>query len=218
MKKFIIGIDEVGRGSWAGPLFFGAVCFMKNVKIPPDVIIRDSKALNRAQRARSSYFLRKNSIFSITPVPKGTIDDHGLQKATVLGLHSVIRKIRLKIIASLPKKERENLHLHYKIDGNRICRISESHEFIVRGDATVKEISAASIIAKVARDRLLIRLSKVYPEYGFEHHVGYGTQRHQQALKEHGVCPIHRTSYVPIKKIMEAQNKVMHRNKGLFVL
>lgn len=211
MRRIIVGIDEVGRGSWAGPLFFGAVCFLKNTQIPTDVIIRDSKALSRAQRERSSYFLRKNTTFALTRVPGETVDRIGLQRATIHGLLTVIRKIRRKIVASLPVLDGEEIQLHYKIDGTRICDIYESHEFIVRGDSKIKEISAASIVAKVARDRLLMRLSKVYPEYGFDSHVGYGTKKHQLALEQHGICAIHRTSYAPIKRVI-LEGKVIHRD------
>lgn len=202
MRKIIIGIDEVGRGSWAGPLFFGAVCFLKKTQVPPDVIIRDSKALSRTQREYSSYFLRKNVTFAIARVPGETVDRIGLQRATIHGLLTVMRKIRRKIVASLPALDRGGIQLHYKIDGTRLCDIHESHEFIVRGDSKIREISAASIVAKVARDRLLMRLSKVYPGYGFDSHVGYGTKKHQLALEQHGICAIHRTSYAPIRRII----------------
>ncbi|MDP2630449.1 MAG: ribonuclease HII [Candidatus Uhrbacteria bacterium] len=203
MKKLIIGIDEVGRGSWAGPLFFAAVCFTKNIEIPPGVFIRDSKALNRAQRARSSWFLRKNSIFSISRVSRGTIDSLGLQKASVLGLRRVIRSIQRKIRKSQVYLNEQIPDLTFLIDGLKICKIQEKHEFVVRGDDKIMQISSASIIAKVARDRHIARLGKEYPEYGFGNHMGYGTSEHQQALRKHGVCEIHRTSYLPIKKILE---------------
>ena len=204
MKKIIIGIDEVGRGSWAGPLFFAAVCFTRSPdELPPGVFIRDSKALNRAQRARSSAFLRKNSIFSIARVPRGTIDSMGLQKAMVLGLRRIIRNIQRKILKSQEFLNKEIPELSFMIDGLKICRIQEKHEFVVRGDSKILEISAASIIAKVARDRCIARLGKVYPEYGFGNHMGYGTREHQLALQKYGICRIHRTSYLPIRKILE---------------
>ncbi|MBI4599954.1 ribonuclease HII [Candidatus Uhrbacteria bacterium] len=203
-KIFVIGIDEVGRGSWAGPLFFAAVCFIENVTIPHDVSIRDSKALNRVQRVRSARFLRKNTIFSITPVPKGTLDEIGLQRASIRGLLSCIRQIKRKILKTVDEKNGQGIELLYKIDGRKLCDIKERHEFIVRGDDMIREISAASIIAKVARDRHITRLDKKYPEYGFDSHVGYGTKKHQEALLKYGVCEIHRTSYAPIKKILKA--------------
>lgn len=207
MRKIVIGIDEVGRGSWAGPLFFAAACFTRSIELPHGVFIRDSKALNRAQRVRSSYFLRKNSIFSISRVPQGTLDSLGLQRAMVLGLRRVIKNIKRKIGKSQGFLNEESLEFFFMIDGLKICRIQEKHEFVVRGDSKIKEISAASIIAKVARDRYIARLGKVYPEYGFENHMGYGTKEHQLALNRYGVCQIHRTSYAPIRKIIESKRK-----------
>lgn len=203
MRKIVIGIDEVGRGSWAGPLFFAAVCFTRSPELPPGVFIRDSKALNRAQRARSSCFLRKNTIYVITRVPRGTIDTIGLQRATILGLISTVQRIKRKIYKSLNSAQKENTKIHYMIDGRKICDIKESHEYVIKGDDKIKEISAASIIAKVSRDRHITRLGKVYPEYGFQNHMGYGTKEHQRALERYGVCEIHRRSYAPIKMLLE---------------
>lgn len=209
MRKIIIGIDEVGLGAWAGPIYVAAVCFISNSTIPPDVIIRDSKAMNRAQRVRSSFFLRKNTCFVISRVSREIIDTLGVRKATIQGIISVIRKMRQKIRARLTVNARTNTLLHFQIDGKKICSISESHEFIVRGDGTIAEISAASIMAKVARDRHMKRLGTIHPEYGFANHVGYGTREHQRALNKYGICDIHRRSYAPIKKVMHSANKVV---------
>jgi ribonuclease HII len=214
-RVLLVGIDEVGRGAWAGPLYFGAVCFIKKVRVPPSVFMRDSKALNRAQRAVSARFIKKNTIFCVYGVPRETLDSFGLQRAMEIGIQRIVRRIKRKIlkIAAIRNNAPEGKSvLKYLIDGRKVCEIPDEHAYIIGGDSKIREISAASIIAKVARDRLMIRLSKKYPGYGFQNHVGYGTREHQEALQEHGICDLHRRSYAPVHKIMEQNNsKVMHR-------
>lgn len=208
-----IGIDEVGRGAWAGPLYFGAVCFIKRVRIPPSFFIRDSKALNRSQRERSAYFLRKNTLFCVSRVPKETIDKIGLQRSIKRGILGVMKKIKRQIARALELEEAQQQHVcKFLIDGKRMCELKDDHQFIIRGDSKVREISAASIVAKVARDRYMIRIAHRYPEYGFDRHVGYGTRDHQEALTRHGICSIHRQSYVPIRKIMSRTYAQRARN------
>lgn len=195
-----IGIDEVGRGSWAGPLILCALAFPEGIHIPQSVCIRDSKALNRSQRERSSIFLRENSIFCFSFVSRGTIDRLGIHKATIRGLRSVARKIsELIIIKENCTGEQYKERYCLKIDGRRICQLQDPHEFIVRGDQTEREISAASILAKVRRDAYMTRMARKYPHYGFERNAGYGTAEHRRALEYSGICEIHRLSYRPIK-------------------
>lgn len=200
MRRIYIGVDEVGRGAWAGPLVLAALFFKKNIRIPDSILIRDSKALNRAQRRSSELFLRKNSTFCILGVPSETIDKIGIQGATVWAFEALCKKLKVKIIklTGVSKSAFERQY-QFLIDGRRICRPAVPHEFIIGGDDKIPVISAASIIAKTYRDRLMCRASIIYPGYGFENHVGYGTREHQDALKKYGICDIHRRSYAPVK-------------------
>lgn len=200
MRRTYIGVDEVGRGAWAGPLVLAALFFKKDIKIPDCIFIRDSKTLSRAQRASSEVFLRKSSTFVIQGVPRGTIDNIGIQGATVLGIEALCQKFKAKIIKITGvSKSAFDRQYQFLIDGRRICRPAVPHEFIIGGDDKISVISGASIIAKTYRDRLMCRASITYPGYGFENHVGYGTREHQEALKKYGICDIHRRSYAPIK-------------------
>ena len=206
MDKFgYIGIDEVGRGAWAGPAVIAAIFIPRDVKIPRDIIIRDSKVLNRSQRERSAAFLRENSIFFISFVSAGTIDKYGVHRAIALGILRICSKMKAKILANDDISEK-TYRRRYKIliDGRSVCDVSEPHEFIVHGDSTRPIISAASIIAKEYRDAYMRRVARLYQDYGFERHVGYGTKEHQEALGKHGVCAIHRRSYAPIRKLCTA--------------
>lgn len=199
-----IGIDEVGRGAWAGPVVLAAVCLNQNLSIPHHVYIRDSKALSRPMRERSDAFLRKNSTFCFLTVSRGTIDEYGVQKAFALGIQKIALKIKTKLILN------EGLsNLIYRrryitlIDGRRACDLEDPHDFIIGGDGKILAISAASILAKEYRDRYMRNVAaKRFPEYGFEKHVGYGTKKHQLALIKYGICNIHRRSYSPIKNLV----------------
>ena len=189
-SKHYIGIDEVGRGSWAGPVVIAAVFFPDDLVVPDDVVIRDSKVLSRPSRTRSAYFLRKNSTFCTLVVPTETVDQGGVHRAIVNGIRRICATMKRKI--SNP---------HFLIDGTRLCALRHSHEFIIHGDSLIREIAAASIIAKDFRDRYMARMEKIYPGYGFDRHVGYGTQFHQDALQRLGVSPIHRRSFAPIRRL-----------------
>lgn len=182
--------------------------------MPAPVLIRDSKTLNRSQRERSGIFLRKNSIFCFSFVSRGTIDKIGIHRATIRGLRSVTRKIRrLIIIRGNCTGEQYRERYCLKIDGRRICKLEDPHEFIVRGDQIVQEISAASILAKVRRDAYMTRMARKYPHYGFERNAGYGTAEHRDALARSGICDIHRLSYRPIK-LYTGSEKIVWYNEN----
>ncbi len=209
MKRIIVGIDEVGRGSWVGPLFFGAVCFLQKPILADGVYIRDSKKLTRASRERSASFLRENSIYCICRVSQETIDKKGLSNAMNEGVRRIVVSIRRKLVHVYKCTTGElDTRLHFLIDGRKICDIPHSYCYIVRGDDKVMEISAASIVAKVARDRHLARLAKIYPGYGFERNAGYGTKEHQQGLREYGISQIHRRSYAPIREMLYTEARL----------
>lgn len=202
-KSFLIGIDEVGRGSWLGPLYLGAVCFIEPLRIPRGIFIVDSKIINASRRNAAAVFIKKHSIWTIVSVSRATIDKYGVYKANIMGLQAIIKKIKKKIIKTTILGENGALYdLHFVIDGLKTCEIAESHEFIVSGDSKVRAISAASIIAKTTRDRLMLRYSRLYPGYYIENHMGYGTKKHQEAIRQKGILPIHRTSYRPIREQM----------------
>lgn len=209
MRYRYVGIDEVGRGAWAGPLVLAAVCYYTRITFPEGLYIRDSKALNRAQRRDSAAFLRKNSTFCIKIVSRETVDKYGVHKATIQGIIDVSHKIKEKIMRQYQMSEEEYSRRYYHlVDGRPVCKLDQRHEFIIGGDDKVPVISAASIVAKVFRDRYMERMGRKYPEYGFERHVGYGTQAHQEAIRTHGISPIHRLSYKPIKLYTEGVNRV----------
>ena len=174
MIKGLCGIDEAGRGPWAGPMTIAGVKLHKNIKE-----LDDSKKLSEKKREFLYDIIIKNSSYHIVSIDNTTIDKLGLSKC----LKNAIEEIMQNIDAT-----------SYLMDGNTSFGI-ESLEHKIKADASVKEVSAASILAKVTRDRYMIEISKQYPNYSFEKHKGYGTKAHKSAILEHGFCSIHRTSY-----------------------
>ncbi len=188
------GIDEVGRGAWAGPIVFAAVGFLQPVT-PRDfknILIRDSKLLNSRQREKADVVLRKYAVIHLQHLSSERIDSIGLSK----GLAECIQLLVNKTVESVPK----GLECKFWIDGRRACSLPTDHEFIIKGDVIMPIISAASIVAKVERDAHMVVLAQEYPQYGFEAHKGYGTAAHMAAIKKFGICKAHRRSYRPIKK------------------
>lgn len=177
----IAGVDEVGRGAWAGPLVAAAVILHK-----PIVGLRDSKQLSPGQRQTLSRIIRTSALsFAIAEVSAQQIDDLGLAEANRL-----VMRMAIGLLTTTPELVR--------VDGYS-CRCNLAEEVHVRGDVLYPEISAASIIAKVYRDELMFRLHDADPRFGFDDHVGYGTPRHRQALLKHGLSVYHRTSFAPMK-------------------
>ncbi len=177
-----VGIDEVGRGCWAGPLVVGAVILNE-----PIVGLKDSKKLSKSQREKLSKLIyTKSTCARLGWVWPDEIDDIGLSKATSLAINRSLADIdcdydeiiidgKFNFLADNPK-----------------CRA------LIKADDCVPEVSAASIIAKVARDEYMRKLATDYPSYGFEKHVGYGTRLHALNLQKHGPCKVHRLSYKPV--------------------
>ena len=198
---FIIGVDEVGRGCIAGETCAAAVIInlenFRKLKPKERNLIRDSKLLSRGQREKLVPVLCEKIClhFAIESSPVEDIDEIGIQKA----IFSAMRKAIFKIL-----QDRNCSRVVVLVDGH--LKIPElKHEFIhieqrpiVKGDQICFCIAAASILAKVARDQVMINAAKQYPQFGFESHVGYGTRQHLTALKDFGPTPLHRKSFAPV--------------------
>jgi ribonuclease HII len=176
-------VDEAGRGPLAGPVVAAAVILDDTRRIRG---LADSKQLTALQREKLyDQILDKALCCSVAQASVGEIDTLNIYHATMLAMKRAVEGLRLKPAKVL-------------VDGNALPRIEVLAEAIVGGDAKVKSISAASILAKVHRDRLLTRLHEEFPQYGFAAHKGYGTPEHLQALKVHGACPHHRKFFSPV--------------------
>lgn len=181
-KEFICGVDEVGRGSFAGPVVVGAVVFSSKTKIPTG--IADSKLLNQLQREKLEASIKETAVcWAVARVSVEVINKIGIGKATQMAFRRVLK--------SLTKKPS-----HILIDAFYISHLNRKiQSAIKKGDRDCVSIAAASIIAKVYRDDLMRQLHKLYPQYGFEKHKGYGTKDHQIAIKGFGFCREHRRSF-----------------------
>ncbi|UCH63444.1 MAG: ribonuclease HII [Fidelibacterota bacterium] len=185
MAHLLAGIDEAGRGPLAGPVVAAAVIL--DPEHPIEGLV-DSKRLTARRRAvLYDELLDRALAVGIGECQRAEIDNRNIFQATVVAMQRAVDAL----------KQRPD---HLLIDGKNIHLEHPSQETIVDGDETVPSISAASIVAKVYRDRLMVEYHKVYPEYGFDRHKGYGTKAHLQALVEHGACPIHRQSFRPVKQ------------------
>lgn len=182
----MLGIDEVGRGCWAGPLVVGAVALDQPVEG-----LKDSKKLSQKHREElSAIILSQAMATSLGWVTAQEIDALGLTRSTGLAAERALAQIKINFDEII-------------IDGNTNFLPKDPRaRAIVKADDSVAAVSAASIIAKVARDAYMVQAALLYPNYGFEKHVGYGTARHIAALKEHGICQLHRLSYKPIRNII----------------
>lgn len=180
--SMVCGIDEVGRGCFAGPVCVGAVIFPKNCLLIEGVA--DSKLLKPKQRERLELRIKAHAVsWSVSEISVSVINKVGIGKATQMAFRKAVR--------SLDKRTDFVL-----IDAFYIKHFNRKNQKAIKdGDKICASISAASIIAKVHRDRLMKKLSKKYPKYGFAKHKGYGTKKHQQAIKKYGLSKIHRTSF-----------------------
>ncbi len=200
--KLILGIDEVGRGPWAGPLVIGA-CVLNSRYDENDQEIaselwqnelKDSKKLSAKKREKLEAEIRKKAkAFALGWVTSREIDEVGLSEALKLAARRAVYQISSEDFTEIV------------IDGIQNFLKGTEHEgkvtVLKKADDKVKEVSAASILAKVARDRYMIELAEKYPEYGFEKHVGYGTAGHKRALELYGPCPEHRRGFKPIQDL-----------------
>jgi ribonuclease HII len=181
----VAGVDEAGRGPLAGPVVAAAVILDE---LQPIAGLNDSKKLTEKRREKlHEEILAKALCCSIAEASVQEIDALNILQATMLAMRRAVDGLRLKPVKVL-------------VDGNRLPVLDVRAEAIVQGDALVPAISAASILAKVHRDRLCARLHAQYPQYGFDRHKGYGTAEHLQALALHGPSPWHRTSFAPVAR------------------
>ncbi len=181
------GVDEAGRGPLAGPVVAAAVILDE---LNPIKGLADSKKLSPLRREKLYDEIRAKALCcSIALATVEEIDRLNILQATMLAMKRAVEGLRLK-----PNK--------VLVDGNRLPALAIRAEAIVKGDALVPSISAASILAKVYRDRWCVEFHLEYPQYGFAGHKGYGTAEHLAALREHGACPQHRRSFAPVAEVL----------------
>ncbi|MFY8044365.1 MAG: ribonuclease HII [Rhodoferax sp.] len=190
MPGLIAGVDEAGRGPLAGPVVAAAVILDD---LNPIAGLNDSKKLTAMRREKLFDEIRAKALCcSIAQASVEEIDEINILQATMLAMRRAVEGLRLKPAKVL-------------VDGNRLPVLDVLAEAIVRGDATVPAISAASILAKVTRDRWCATLDQQYPQYGFAGHKGYGTAEHLAALQAHGACPEHRKTFAPVTQVLQDQ-------------
>ena len=194
----ICGVDEAGRGPLAGSVYAAAVILDVNNPIEG---LADSKKLSEKKRDFLSAEIKAKSLaWSITSCSAQEIDEINILQASLLAMKRAIESLVLS--QELIEKVNSG-QLLVQVDGNKCPKLSWPCEAIVKGDSKVQAISAASILAKVARDAELYELDKTYPQYGFAKHKGYPTAAHLLALRANGICSQHRLSYAPVKDILE---------------
>lgn len=182
---YIAGVDEAGRGPLAGPVYAAAVILPEEVFIEG---INDSKKLSEKKREELFDIICEKALaYNIYSVDEKRIDEINILNATFEAMNGAVKGLTQKPDYVL-------------IDGNRISGMEIPHETVVKGDAKSISIAAASILAKVSRDRYICKISEKYPEYGFEKHKGYGTAAHNEAILRYGPCPIHRKTF--LKKLL----------------
>jgi ribonuclease HII len=185
----VCGVDEAGRGPLAGPVFAAAVILDPS---RPIAGLRDSKKLGEARRDALAAEIKASSLaWSIAFCSEAEIDALNILQASMLAMRRAVESLAIQPTLAL-------------IDGNRCPVMKIRSEAIVRGDDKVPAISAASILAKTARDAVLLELHRLYPDYAFDRHKGYPTALHLDRLRLHGVSPVHRKSYAPVRALLDA--------------
>ena len=193
MSLLICGVDEAGRGPLAGSVYAAAVILDANNPIEG---LADSKKLSEKKRDFLSAEIKQKALaWGIASCTAKEIDEINILQASLLAMARAIEAMQTQfnVVPEL-----------VQVDGNKCPKISLPCEAIVKGDSKVQAISAASILAKVARDAELYELDKLYPQYGFAKHKGYPSPAHLLALRAHGICPQHRLSYAPVRVLIEA--------------
>jgi len=187
MKKIIAGVDEVGRGSLIGPVYAAAVILNEKINKKK---LKDSKKISKKNREILESYIKKNSIWAIGSASLKEIEKNNILNASLLAMKRAIKKLKKKPQIVL-------------IDGNKLPYIDNYKlKNVIKGDQKIPEISAASIIAKVSRDRLLTKMSKKFQNYLWDKNSGYGTQDHIKAIKKFGITKHHRKTFKPIHNIL----------------
>tara|TARA_B100000029_G_scaffold340021_1_gene332234 strand:- start:367 stop:936 length:570 start_codon:yes stop_codon:yes gene_type:complete len=187
MKKIIAGVDEVGRGSLIGPVYAAAVILNKNINKKK---LKDSKKLSKNNREILERYIKKNSFWAIGSASIIEIEKLNILNASLLAMKRAIKKLTKKPSLVL-------------IDGNKIPKLNNYKIInVIKGDQKISEISAASIIAKVSRDRLIKKISKKYKNYNWDKNAGYGTREHLKAIKKFGITKHHRKTFRPTYNIL----------------
>ncbi len=183
--RLVAGVDEAGRGPLAGPVFAAAVILPDGLVIDG---LNDSKKISEKKREKLYDVIKEEALaWGIASASPEEIDEYNILGATMIAMKRAVEKLSLK-----PKL--------LLIDGNRATGFDKPVITVIKGDAKVPQIAAASILAKVERDRYCLEMAERYPEYAFEKHKGYPTKLHYEKIAEHGICPEHRRSF--LKKIL----------------
>ncbi len=184
--KIVAGVDEVGRGSLIGPVYAAAVILNKSIN---KKLLKDSKSLKKSKREMLSKYIKKNSIWAIGMSSVKEIEKINILHASLLAMKRAIKKLKIKPALVL-------------IDGNKVPEIKNYNlRPIIKGDKKIPSISAASIIAKVSRDKMLTKLGKKFKGYNWDQNYGYGTKQHLKAIKKLGITTQHRKTFSPINKL-----------------
>jgi len=185
--KILAGVDEVGRGSLIGPVYAAAVILNSSIN---KKLLRDSKTLTKDKREKLDKYIKENSIWAIGQASTKEIERINILHASLLAMKRAILKLKTKPSLVL-------------IDGNKLPDLKNYKlEYVIKGDQKIPSISAASIIAKVSRDKFITKLSKEFNDYGWDTNSGYGTKQHLKAIKKFGITKYHRRTFSPISGLL----------------
>ena len=185
--KILAGVDEVGRGSLIGPVYAAAVILNSSIN---KKLLRDSKTLTKDKREKLDKYIKENSIWAIGQASTKEIERINILHASLLAMKRAILKLKIKPSLVL-------------IDGNKLPDLKNYKlEYVIKGDQKIPSISAASIIAKVSRDKFITKLSKEFNDYGWDTNSGYGTKEHLKAIKQFGITKYHRKTFSPISDLL----------------
>ncbi len=202
----ILGIDEVGRGPLAGPLVVGAV-ILPDTPQPWFAELQDSKKLTAKKREKLNQLILQNSTTGLGWIPAKELDQLGITKALALATRRAIKQVQSQ---HTPFSQ---IIIDGKVNFLKHTPLENYVSTLVKADDKIREVSAASIIAKVARDQYMTKLHQKYPNYGFPNHVGYGTKAHVAAIYQYGLTPEHRCSFEPCKSLSNfTTTKSTHKN------